>query len=76
MAWKGSGVLFSKLFTANGVDNFDAILCHITPSVMEEMNNNLGRPFKDEEIKCAVFQMHPTKAPRPDGVSPMFYQKH
>lgn len=28
---------FLKLFTSNGVENFNEILCHITPSVIEEM---------------------------------------
>ena len=67
---------FTKLFSSSGVDNFDSILCHIMPKVTEEMNIVLECPFTDEEIKCAVFQMHPTKAPGPDGMSPGFYQKH
>lgn len=42
----------------------------------EEMNDSLDSPFTDEEIKCVVFQIHPTKALRPDGMSPGFYQKY
>ncbi|RXH73523.1 hypothetical protein DVH24_016345 [Malus domestica] len=56
---------FSTLFTSNGAANFKDNLCNITLSVTEEMNNDLGRPITDEE--CAVFHMHPTKAPEPDG---------
>lgn len=67
---------FSSLFSSKGVQNCDEILGHITPSVIEEMNSDLERPFTDEEIKSAVFQMHLTKAPGPDGMSPGFYQKH
>lgn len=40
------------------------------------MNTTLDSPFTDKEIKSAVFQMHPTKAHGPDGMSPNFYQKH
>ena len=67
---------FTKLFRCTGVGNFDSTLCHIMPKVSEEMNIALECPFMDEEIKCAVFQMHPTKALGPDGMSPGFYQKH
>ena len=67
---------FTKLFRFSGVANFDEILCNIMPSVTEEMNTYLDNPFTDEEIKMVVFQMHPTKAPGPDGMSPGFYQKH
>ena len=66
---------FSRLFTSNGVHNLDEILSHISPSVTEEMNALLESPFTNEEIKCAVFQMHPMKATGPNGMSPGFYQK-
>ncbi|KAM2212132.1 hypothetical protein COP1_022336 [Malus domestica] len=67
---------FTILFSSNGVESFDDILCHITPKVTKEMNLSLISLFTDEEIKCAVFQMHPTKALGPDDISPGFYQKH
>lgn len=67
---------FQKLFTSNEEGNFDEILSHVNPSVTEEMNNSLDCPFTDEEIKSAVFQMHLTKVPGPDGMSLGFYQKH
>lgn len=46
------------------------------PLVKDDRNVELERPISDDEVKCVVFQMHPTKAPRPDGMTPGFYQKH
>lgn len=41
-----------------------------------QINADLTRPIKDEEILKAVFSMHPDKAPEPDGLTPGFYQQH
>jgi hypothetical protein len=40
-----------------------------------KMNRRLTRPFKFEEVQRAVFQMHPSKSPRPDDMSCFFFQK-
>lgn len=40
------------------------------------MNATLLAPYSDSEIKKALFQMHPSKSPGPDGMSPFFYQKY
>ncbi|XP_060968579.1 uncharacterized protein LOC115710349 [Cannabis sativa] len=39
-------------------------------------NNDLLQLIQDEEVKQALFQMHPDKAPGPDGMGPGFYQTH
>ncbi|KAL9677306.1 hypothetical protein QQ045_005534 [Rhodiola kirilowii] len=39
------------------------------------MNLKLKEPYSISEVRCALFQMHPTKAPGLDGFSAMFYQK-
>ena len=44
--------------------------------VTSEMNHDLHRPFSNEEVRVALFQMHPSKAPGPDGMSTLFYQKY
>ena len=40
-----------------------------------DMQQILSSDVTVDEIKIAVFQMGPTKAPRPDGMNAFFYQK-
>lgn len=47
----------------------------VQPKVSASTNQELLLPFTNEEIKFALFQMHPTKALGPDGMSSSFYQK-
>ena len=48
----------------------------IPTKVSEEMNHDLIKDFSAEEVRTALRQMHPTKAPGPDGMSAIFYQKY
>ena len=41
----------------------------------EDMLMVLSSEFTAEKVKVALFQMGHTKAPRPDGMNPLFYQK-
>ena len=40
------------------------------------MNDVLLKPFRAEEVRIALNQLHRTKAPGPDDMSPIFYQKY
>lgn len=51
-------------------------MMHIQPSNTEELNAELLRPVETEEVKHALFQMNPDKAPGPDGMTPGFFQKY
>lgn len=44
--------------------------------VSEELNEDLTKEFTADEVRAALRQMHPTKAPGPDGMSAVFFQKY
>ena len=44
--------------------------------VTEEMNAQLNQPYTEADITEALSQMHPIKAPGPDGLPVAFFQKH
>ncbi|KAK2449324.1 hypothetical protein QL285_008530 [Trifolium repens] len=64
---------FDHLFQANTTSH-DPILSIIAPKITQEDNDRLLAPITKEELKEALFQMHPDKAPGPDGFNPAFYQ--
>ncbi|KAF7154602.1 hypothetical protein RHSIM_Rhsim01G0174200 [Rhododendron simsii] len=67
---------FAGLFTRE--DNHqDNRVVHLIPRrVTASMNSSLIRAFSTGEIKAALFDMHPSKAPGYDGMTPGFFQKY
>lgn len=51
------------------------IISCIHPTVSEDIRLNLDRSFDHDEIILAIKSMHPNKAPGPDGVHAIFYQR-
>nr|XP_020159783.1 basic proline-rich protein-like [Aegilops tauschii subsp. strangulata] len=54
----------------------DVVLDSVPARVTAEMNNGLTAPYTPNEVKNALFQMYPTKAPGPDGYPAHFFQRH
>ncbi|CAB4269397.1 unnamed protein product [Prunus armeniaca] len=67
---------FTYLFTSNCRRKEDILLNTVEPCVTPAMNASLFTGFTEQEVKQAVFQMYPTKAPGPDGMPPVFFQKY
>ena len=67
---------FETINKSNQPTYFEASLSSITTQVSTEMNEGLLADFKAEEVWYALKQMHPTKAPVPDGMSPIFFKHY
>ncbi|XP_075473411.1 uncharacterized protein LOC142504428 [Primulina tabacum] len=69
---------FSNLFKSGdpSIQDINPVLDCVQPKVNEQINSLLCSPFSPEEVKKALFDMYPDKAPGPDGMSAFFLQKY
>ncbi|XP_024199817.1 uncharacterized protein LOC112203016 [Rosa chinensis] len=69
---------YTEIFSTGGTDStaISEIIGATSTKVTSSMNAELVMPYSDEEIKRALFQMHPSKSPGPDGMTPFFFQKY
>ncbi|KAL5801586.1 hypothetical protein ACOSQ3_033218 [Xanthoceras sorbifolium] len=69
---------FDKKFSSTRPDMqaLEAVLSSVERKVNDNVNAMLDQDFTVNDIKAANNQMHPTKAPSPDGMSALFYQKY
>ena len=67
---------FKNIYSTSYPTHISEVLDTIPTKVMEEMNQLLIQEFTREEIEVALNQMHPTKAPGPDDMSAIFFQKY
>lgn len=44
------------------------------PSTDQNIYTSLNHSFSKEEVQKALFDLHPSKAPGPDGFTAFFYQ--
>ena len=64
---------FSTLFQSSNPNAIEEVVAHIPRVVTEEVNDWLVRDFHLEEVRFALFQMHPSKVPGPDGMIAFFF---
>ncbi|KAF7143502.1 hypothetical protein RHSIM_Rhsim05G0149000 [Rhododendron simsii] len=67
---------FQHLYVSEGVQNIQQVTNFIPHRVSTTMNNSLLKPFTSKEIKAALFEMHPNKAPGYDGMTAGFFQRY
>jgi hypothetical protein len=67
---------YKDLYRSEGTSNMEAVLGTVPTKVTPEMNDGLLKPFAEKEVKDALFQMFPTKAPGPDAFPAHFFQRH
>jgi hypothetical protein len=67
---------YQAFYHSQGFQEMDDLINFVQPKVNQEMNLGLDVVYTEEEIKCALFQMAPPKAPRVDGFTAGFFQRH
>jgi hypothetical protein len=67
---------YTNLYTSQGIPVMDELLALVPERLDNSARVNIDKDYTEEEIKMALFQMHPSKAPGVDGFTAGFFQRH
>uniref|UniRef100_A0A7N2M9L9 Reverse transcriptase n=1 Tax=Quercus lobata TaxID=97700 RepID=A0A7N2M9L9_QUELO len=63
---------YTNLFTTTRPGNMVRVLEAVDKVVTQDMVHSLSQPYIEEEVRVALFSMHPSKSPGPDDDSLLF----
>lgn len=66
---------FQNTFSKHGERDDTIVMSAIERRVTPEMNEALAKPFTNADVVEAIKHLHPAKAPGPDGMTLLFFQK-
>ena len=66
---------FNHLFSTTSPAGYEIFLKEVPTLITDDQNRILTSWASKEEVRSALFMMHPEKAPRPDGMTAMFFQQ-
>lgn len=66
---------YQELFHSANPSNLESVLEAIPTLITPDLNDLLTAEFVKDEVDEALKQMDPLKAPRPDRLPPLFFQK-
>lgn len=75
-AMNGISNFYIDLYTAETPSCIDQCLRVIPNCISESMNASLTSPILFKEVECVVFDLGAYKAPGPDGLNGLFFQKN
>lgn len=68
--------VFSSNHSRDSQINWNHVTRAVQPRITDDNNRKLMEPFTEAEVRAALYQMHPNKAPGMDGFSALFFQKN
>lgn len=69
-------IFYQELYLTQGFNDMSALMQFVPARVTPEMNDSITKPYTPEEVRAALFQMAPSKAPGVDGFTAGFFQRH
>lgn len=64
------------MFLSSPQPGGEEVLLFVGSRVSDDMNRRLDFPISAEEVKATLSQMHPSKAPGPDGMHFSFFKNY
>ena len=66
---------YQTLFIASATTHMTEVIDKVDRVVTDDMRRTLMLPYTEEDVRVALFQMHPSKSSGLDSMSPYFFQK-